>query len=123
MSSLAATPARGVADADEAALLDYFLTHRTRAGAGLDGTHCADTVSVAATGFGMAAWAVAADAGRLPYARAVAWVRQALDATLSANAGNRGWLYHFTDAAGRPKFTEEISSIDTAIFYLGARDA
>jgi hypothetical protein len=36
---------------------------------------------------------------------------------------NRGWLYHFHDADGKAIFTKEVSSVDTALFYHGARQA
>lgn len=108
---------------EERVLFDYFLDYRTPSGLVLDGTHDPDTVSVAATGFAMDCWAIAVHKGLLERDLAIQYIRQALDATIAANQGNRGWLYHFTDTQGRPKFDGEVSSIDSAIFYLGARQA
>lgn len=51
-------------------------------------------------------------------------IKNAFKVTTEAHPEARGWLYHFTDHEGkdislsRPEFRNEISTIDTAIFYF-----
>lgn len=105
-------------------LESYFVSNRTHKGLVLDRESDRDTVSVAATGFGMDCWAIAARNGTMSRAKALQWVNEAIDNTMAKNPEkNRGWLYHFTDAEGVPKSYSEVSTIDSAIFYLGARQA
>lgn len=86
-----------------------------------------EIVSVAATGFGMYCWALEATKGKLDKNTALFRINKAFDATIKANPiKNRGWLYHFTDSHGYPTRTTtsaEVSTIDSAIFYFGARKA
>ena len=103
--------------------LNYFLENRTERCWVLDRASNKDVISVAANGFGMASWAVAAEKGLITKEQAVSWVNTCLDRTVEANKGNYGWLYHWTDNEGVPVFNREVSSIDTALFYLGARQA
>jgi hypothetical protein len=85
----------------------------------LDRASDRNTVSVAASGFLMVNYALL-----LPREEAIAKVSKCIAATLRYNpAKNKGWLYHFTDAEGHPKPDSEVSTIDTAIFYAGARRA
>lgn len=108
----------------DSVLMDYFLTNRTEAGLVLDRESDPKTVSVAATGFGMDCWAMAAERGTIKREEARFYIDQALDNTVNNNPKrNEGWLYHFTDRIGRPSPHSEVSTIDTAIFYLGARQA
>ena len=109
---------------DEASLEQYFLRNVTAHKMVLDRESDKSTVSVAATGFGYYAWAVAARRGRLSREAAIAWMDESLTFVQQTSPKkNRGWLYHFTDPEGRPKFDGEVSSIDTALFFLGARKA
>jgi hypothetical protein len=74
---------------------------------------------VAASGFAMVNWALLLDREA-----ALARVERCIDQTLKYNpARNRGWLYHFTDAEGRPRPDSEVSTIDTAIWLSGAGKA
>lgn len=109
---------------DEAQLVGYFLKNVTEHKMVLDRESDCTTVSIAATGFGYNAWVYAVRRGLMPRQRAVAWMNESLDFVQKTNpTKNRGWLYHFTDPRGRPKFYSEVSSIDTAIFYAGAHKA
>jgi hypothetical protein len=108
----------------ERALIDYFLTHQTPRHLVLDRSSDRSTVSVAATGFGYFAWAVAVEDGLLDRAAAIRWMNESIDFVVGTNpAKNRGWLYHWTDPEGRPKLNGEVSSIDTVLFWGGAQRA
>lgn len=97
----------------------YCTTHITGSGLALDRASDRDTVSVAACGFAMVNWALL-----LPKDKALHQINKCITATLKHNpAKNRGWLHHFLDSDGRPKPTSEVSTIDTAIFYAGAKRA
>jgi hypothetical protein len=81
-------------------------------------------VSVAATGFGYFAWAVAAEDGLLDRSAVIHWMNESIDFVVGTNpAKNRGWLYHWIDPEGRPKLNGEVSSIDTVLFWGGAKRA
>lgn len=77
--------------------------------------------SVAATGFALTAWCIADARGWLPPGEALQRVRQTLRFVAEQHAHERGWLYHFVDAAtGRRAWQSEASTIDTALFLQGA---
>jgi hypothetical protein len=60
----------------------------------------------------------------LPKDQARQKIQKCIAATLRYTpTKNRGWLYHFLDDQGRPKPNSEVSTIDTAIFYAGAKKA
>lgn len=76
--------------------------------------------SIAATGFGMAGLAVAADRGLLPtdYARDTALETLKTVLTLPHEGG---FLYHFYDITTGGRYSRsELSSIDTTLFLCGA---
>lgn len=109
---------------DEIKLAQYFVKNRTDTGLIQDRESNKNIVSIAATGFGMTAWAIASQYDVISKEQATAWVHQTIDFVFLKNPKrNKGWLYHFLDREGEPLFCKEISSIDTAIFYLGARKA
>lgn len=109
---------------EEKVLIDYFLQNRTENGLVLDRESDKTTVSIAATGFGLEAWAIASQKNIISKEQAITWINQTLHTVKTTNpAKNRGWLYHFMDIHGSPKFDGEVSSIDTAIFYSSARQA
>jgi hypothetical protein len=109
---------------DDRELIQYFMDHRTITGLVLDRDSNPNIVSCAATGFGMNAWAIAAERNIIPRDKALEYVQSAFDKTVTSNPPkNRGWLYHFTDAEGNPRKRTEVSTIDTAIFYLNAEQA
>ena len=79
-----------------------------------------NTVSCAATGFTEYSLALMASRGSAQRDEVLEIVRRGFHTTLAATPSrNRGWLYHFTDAQGGPKSWSEVSTIDSAIFYLG----
>jgi len=79
-----------------------------------------NTVSCAATGFTAYSLALMSSRGSLSRDEALDFVRRGFHVTLDAMPErNRGWLYHFTDAAGVAKPWSEVSTIDSAIFYFG----
>jgi len=79
---------------------------------------------VAATGFGYYAWAVAVEDGVLKKEDALTWMHEAVDFLHASNPKkNRGWLYHFVTPTGESKFNGEVSTIDSALYYLAARKA
>jgi hypothetical protein len=88
-------------------------------GLALDRRSDRNTVSSAASGFTAYALGLMAER-QSDRDEVLETLRRGFRTTLSQNpAKNRGWLYHFTDATGRGKAWSEISTIDTAIFYLG----
>jgi len=90
----------------------------------LDRTSDRTTVSAAATGMGSYALAYAATRGLADGAEVAQRIEQAFHVTTQANPErNRGWLAHFTDDVGNPKPFSEISTIDTALFYMGMQKA
>jgi hypothetical protein len=115
---------QGQVQTGERILVDYFLANQTPRHLVLDRSSDRTTVSVAATGFGYFAWAVAVEDGRLDRAEAIQWMNESIDFVVGKNPGrNRGWLYHWTDAEGNPKLNKEVSSIDTVLFWGGAKRA
>jgi hypothetical protein len=81
--------------------------------------------SIAATGYGFTSWVMAAEKGIISKSTAEAWSIQALKFMEDHTPlEQHGWMSHFVDAEkGAPFGNSEISSIDTAIFMLGALSA
>lgn len=97
---------------------DSGLTH-DRAPA--DGGASEAPASVAASGFALSAWGIAADRGWLPRALAKRQVVTCLRFVLEKVEHERGWLYHFVDIhSGKRMWNCEASTIDTALFLQGA---
>lgn len=108
----------------ETYLSEYFTTYRGTNGLIQDRSSRADIFSIAATGFGMDVWAIQSIKGEMPQEQALLWAHQAIDFMQNKNPRkNRGWLYHFVDSEGLPAINSEVSTIDTAIFFWGARRA
>ena len=108
----------------EPELVQRIDTLQLENGLFLDRSSAPNTVSSAATGLGSYALAIAAQRGLVDKERVVHRLRSAVQITLAANPSrNRGWLSHFTDASGYPKDWSEVSTIDTALFYLGVHNA
>lgn len=77
--------------------------------------------SVAATGFGLTAWCIAEHRGWLSPAELRTRVLAALRTLADGHEHERGWFYHFVDAAtGRRVWKCEASTIDTALLLQGA---
>lgn len=77
--------------------------------------------SIAATGFGLAAWVIAQEKGWLSYSEAYQRILRTLE-TLDRKAQHKnGFFYHFLDPkTGRRTWGSEASSIDTALLVAGA---
>ena len=107
-----------------------YFTRERNAETGLvnDSTRPESPVSIAASGFACACYAVAADHGIMPRAEAAAKVAYALRFLWGAEqseardaTGHRGFFYHFLDArTGRRVWRSELSTIDSAILFAGA---
>lgn len=97
----------------------YCTENVTEAGLVLDRSSSRRIVNVAASGFGMLNWSLL-----LEREEAIRRIDTCIDNTLKHNPErNRGWLYHFTDEDGVPLPNSEVSTLDTAIFWAGARKA
>jgi hypothetical protein len=108
----------------------YFLEQsNTRTGLVLDRARswgepvygsAANIASIAATGFGLTALAIAADRNWLPESEARDRARTALRFFADEAPHHRGWIYHFLNATtGERAWNCEISSIDTALLLAG----
>ena len=85
--------------------------------------HGGDTfnvASMAATGYQLAAIPIAIERGWLPRKTGAAQAETVLRFVLQM-PHEHGWLYHFVDKTnGQRAWNSEVSSLDTAIFCLGA---
>lgn len=98
-----------------------LVLDRARLDHGPDEPHHANVASIAATGFGLTALAIAAERGWIDGGAA----RQRARATLRFFARRaeqmQGWFFHFLDAStGRRAWQSELSSIDSALLLAGA---
>jgi hypothetical protein len=85
----------------------------------LDENH-RDVASIAATGFGLTALAIAAERGWLTPREARERVRATLRFFATRATHEHGWFYHWMDATtGERRWKSEISSIDTALLLAG----
>jgi hypothetical protein len=76
--------------------------------------------SIAATGFGLTAYCIAADHRWISRETARQRVLAALRFLADEAPNEHGWFYHFMDSAtGRRAWRSEISSIDTALLLAG----
>jgi hypothetical protein len=91
---------------------DYFVKYQHPNGCVQDRASNTDVFSCAASGFGIAVYSLNKDVER---------INKVLD--FYEDKTVRGWLYHWHDCNGKPIFNREISTIDTALFYCGARYA
>lgn len=102
--------------------LDYTNLDPSSTGYGLtvDSTKKTTIASIAATGFALTAWVIAAERGLLPQARARDIVRGTLHTLLHNVPHHRGFFAHFlhTDTAERWRKCE-YSTIDTALCLNG----
>lgn len=126
---------RQVLDSADAALLDemqrravlYFLEQSdpdsglTHDRAPATGRRSRAPSSCAATGFALTAYCIADSRGWLPAGEALRRTRQSLQFIAERHAHERGFLYHFVDAAtGARVWKSEASTIDTALLLKGA---
>src|SRR5579872_2473986 len=76
--------------------------------------------SIAATGFGLTAYCIAADHRWISHSVARQRVLAALEYFDKKAPREHGWFYHFVDVAtGERRWKSEVSSIDTAILLAG----
>jgi hypothetical protein len=86
-----------------------------------DGSPSSGKASIAACGFGLSAWAVAAQRGWVDRPTAVAHVRLALRFLANQAPRHRGFFYHFMEMdTGARAWKCELSPIDTGLFFAGA---
>lgn len=77
-----------------------------------------NTVSCASTGLVSYSKAILYDKKVLPKST-IEFIKNGFKTTVINNPKeNNGWLCHFTDSLGKSKEYSEVSTIDTAIFYL-----
>lgn len=89
--------------------------------ASVDGASRRAPSSVAATGFALTAWCIGDARGWVRPEEARRRVRGALRTLVEQHEHERGWFYHFVDAAnGRRVWQSEASTIDTALLLQGA---
>jgi hypothetical protein len=80
--------------------------------------------SIASTGFGLTALAIADKRGYFPHGQIVERVRTTLDWHLNQMPEVHGFFYHFTDIETGARFRRsEVSSIDTSILLCGVLTA
>lgn len=80
--------------------------------------------SIAATGFGLTAFCIAADHRWISYDVARKRVLTALQFLANGAPQEHGWFYHFMDAStGERRWKSEVSSIDTALLMGGVLTA
>lgn len=80
--------------------------------------------SIAATGFGLTAWCIAAGRHWVDSSQAKERVRLTLRFLADRFAHEHGWFYHFVDAkTGAREWKSEVSSVDTALLLGGVLTA
>lgn len=93
----------------------------TRDRAPAEGGSGPSQASVAASGFALTAWGIAAQRGWLGREEAARRSKTTLRFILEEVDQENGWLYHFVDVStGRRMWDSEASTIDTALFLQGA---
>lgn len=121
--------------ADDDALLDdiqrasfLFFVEQTHPETGLvrdraraDGSPSDGKASIAASGFALSSWAIAAHRGWVERDEAIARVRLMLRFLATKAPRRHGFFYHFMEMdTGARAWQCEISSIDTGLFLAGA---
>ena len=80
--------------------------------------------SIAATGFGLSAWCIAAERGWVTKERARDRILATLHFFADQQEHKEGWFYHFVNyATGEREWKSEISSIDTTWLLAGVLTA
>ncbi len=115
---------RFLSPAEERLFVDHARRTTLENGLVLDRESNRSMVSSAATGFMAYTRALMVENGLLDRGESLALLRLGFRTTVDNNPSHhRGWLYHFTDEEGRPWPGSEVSTIDTALFYLGFQRA
>lgn len=97
------------------------VTGLVRDRARADGSHSEGKASIAASGFSLSAWVIAAERGWVTREAAVERVRRKLEFLLTRAPRQHGFFYHFMEmGTGERAWKCELSSIDSALAYSGA---
>lgn len=97
-----------------------LVMDRGRADGGRVTGYSANVASIAATGFGLSALAIAADRKWISKSDAIERARATLHFFADCASNEHGWFYHFLDATnGERAWKCEVSSIDTALLLAG----
>lgn len=102
--------------------LDFTNLDPNSGGYGLtvDATKQPEIASIAATGFALSAWVIAAERGILPRQQAVAITRGTLHTLLERVSHHRGFFAHFLEMSTAQRRRKcEYSTIDTALCLNG----
>lgn len=106
--------------------LDFFLNHTNLTegskgfGLTIDSTKNDEISSVAAVGFALTAWVIAADRGHISHQRALEITRKSLYTLLYHVSHYRGFFAHFLHMESGERFKKcEFSTIDTALCLNG----
>jgi beta-glucosidase len=136
---IAPVPTAAISPTDDAFLDDlekrtfqYFWDHSDpKTGLTLDRTRTDGTppapgtshhkvATIAATGFALSGYCIAADRGWITPAQAKERTRNTLDFFANRQEQKNGWFYHFVDQqTGERRWQTELSSIDTALLLGG----
>ncbi len=102
--------------------IHYFVRMSDKiSGLTRDSSRTGSPSSIAATGFALAAIAIANSRGWIPHEQAKDQLRKTLKTLLTKAQHKNGFFYHFLDPrTGRRVWSSEVSSIDTAILIAGA---
>ncbi len=85
-----------------------------------EGHRARNIASVAASGFALTGYCIAADRNWIPKDQLIERTRNTLDFFANKSFHNNGWFYHFVDfETGERRWNSEISSIDTALLLGG----
>ncbi len=107
----------------EKELISYFIENRTEKCFVLDRQSNKKIVSVSATGFGYLAWVRAYKRGMITREQCLEWINRSVQEINIANRNNGGWVFHFLTLEGKPALNEEVSSVDSCLYYLCLRQA
>ena len=131
--SMGAPAREALLDELERAHFQYFVDHSDPVtGLTKDRSTPDSAASIAAVGFSLTAWAIAAERGWVTRDAALAYTRKVLGTlrrlpqgpAAQGVAGHKGWFYHFLDArTGLRTWNCELSTIDTALLMAGVRFA
>ncbi len=97
--------------------LDRTRTDGTRPA---EGTTHHNVATIAATGFGLGGYCIAADRGWVTRDQAKERTRKTLDFLANKMENKNGWYFHFVDMkTGERKWSSELSSVDSALLFGG----
>ncbi|MBS1811252.1 MAG: hypothetical protein JST84_24020 [Acidobacteria bacterium] len=101
-----------------------LVLDRARTDASIHDEAHRNTASIAATGFGLTAWCIAAERGWVTKKEAQTRVRKTLEFFAERVHHEHGWFWHWMDwRTGERVWQSEISSIDTALLLGGVLTA